>query len=273
MTISLVAVFIPVLFMGGIVGRLLHEFSVTIVVAILISGVVSLSMTPMLGSRFLRHNAGHRHGRAYRALERGFELMTSWYEYSLRIALRFRLATLAVAVLMFIGTAYLFVTMPTGFIPAQDSGFFFAQTLGPQDISFESMAKHHRAISETVRAQPYVQRVGSFVQGGNQAFFFAIMKPRDERTVSVDEAIEDLRPKVAAVPGLLTFMQNPPPVTVSVDPTPPLARLPLVELSSTWSESPSVGERMTGQVLIGSSENDSWRALTSNVPTPGDAGA
>jgi HAE1 family hydrophobic/amphiphilic exporter-1 len=214
MTISLVAVFIPVLFMQGIVGRLLHEFSVTIVVAILISGFVSLSLTPMLGSRFLKHDEKKRHGLGYRALEGGFNLLAHWYETTLRIALRFHPVTFALAALMLVGTVYLFETMPTGFIPSQDSSFFFGVTQGPQDISFESMARHHRAIADIVRAQPYVQSTGAFVVGGNQAFFFAMLKPRDQRKLSVDQAIEDLRPKVAAVPGLFTFIQNPPPITV-----------------------------------------------------------
>jgi HAE1 family hydrophobic/amphiphilic exporter-1 len=214
MTISLVAVFIPVLFMQGIVGRLLHEFSVTIVVAILISGFVSLSLTPMLGSRFLKHDERKRHGFGYRALEGGFNLLAHWYETTLRIALRFHPVTLGVAVLMLVGTVYLFLNMPTGFIPSQDSSFFFGVTQGPQDISFESMARHQRAIAAVVQAQPYVQGTGAFVVGGNQAFFFAMLKPRDQRTLSVDQAIEDLRPKVGAIPGLFTFIQNPPPITV-----------------------------------------------------------
>jgi HAE1 family hydrophobic/amphiphilic exporter-1 len=215
MTFSLVAVFIPVLFMAGIVGRLLHEFSVTIVVAILISGFVSLTLTPMLGSRFLRSNREAHHGLLYRALERGHKLTERWYEFTLGIAMRFKLATLAVAVLMLVGTVYLFKTMPTGFIPSQDSDFFFGITLGPQDISFENMARHHRAISEIVRAQPGVSDVGSFVIGGNEAFFFANMKPRAQRALSVDQTIEALLPKVMAVPALFPILQNPPPISVS----------------------------------------------------------
>ena len=215
MTFSLVAVFIPVLFMAGIVGRLLHEFSVTIVVAILISGFVSLSLTPMLGSRFLRSERGARHGLLYRTLERGHKLTERWYEMTLGIAMRFKLVTLAVAVLMLVGTIYLFKTMPTGFIPSQDSDFFFGITLGPQDISFENMARHHRAISEIVRAQPGVSDVGSFVIAGNEAFFFANMKPRAQRALSVDQTIEALLPKVMAVPALFPILQNPPPISVS----------------------------------------------------------
>ena len=162
MTISLVAVFIPVLFMGGIVGRLLHEFSVTIVVAILISGFVSLTPDAHAGQPLSEaRRARTRHGFGYRVLEGGFNLLARWYETTLRIALRFHLVTFAVAVLMLVGTVYLFMTMPTGFIPSQDSGFFFGVTQGPQDISFDSMARHHRAIADIVSAQPYVTSAGA----------------------------------------------------------------------------------------------------------------
>ncbi|HXB73330.1 MAG TPA: efflux RND transporter permease subunit [Candidatus Acidoferrales bacterium] len=217
MTLSLVAVFIPVLFMQGIVGRLLHEFSVTIVVAILISGFVSLTLTPMLGSRFIKSDHETRHGIAYRTLEGGFNRLTRGYESTLRVALRFRLVTLAVAVLMLVGTVYLFTTMPTGFIPSQDAGFMFGLLLGPQDISFDAMARKGHAIAEIVQADPNVRDVGAFVpgpQGTNGGIFFANMKPRDQRALSVDQFIDELRPKLNQVPGILAFMQNPPPITV-----------------------------------------------------------
>ena len=216
MTFSLVAVFIPVLFMSGIVGRLLHEFSVTIVVAILISGFVSLTLTPVLGSRYLKHDHGARHGILYRTLEGAFNLMLRWYESSLRLALRLRLATLAVAVLMLVGTFYLFFTMPTGFIPSQDSGFMFAAALAPQDASFDWMASHTVAAGRILSAHPEIAHVGVFVIGGNNAFMFANMKPREQRRFSVDQIIEQLRPQVfSRIPSLLVFMQNPPPITVS----------------------------------------------------------
>jgi len=215
MTLSLVAVFIPVLFMAGIVGRLLHEFSVTIVVAILISGFVSLTLTPMLGSRFLKSEHGMRHGAVYHFLEGGFNGLTSWYERTLSLALRFRLATLAIAVLMLAGTVYLFEVMPKGFIPSQDQNFLFGVILGPQDASFEYMASHTHAIADIVRANPNITDVGAFVIGGNQAFFFCKTKPRDERQLSVDQIIGQLRPATMAVPGVFAFLQNPPPITVS----------------------------------------------------------
>ena len=215
MTISLVAVFIPVLFMGGIVGRLLHEFSVTIVVAILISGFVSLTLTPMLGSRFLKTDHEQRHTAFYRALENGFESMASGYQRTLEIALKHSRVTLAVAVLMLAGSVYLFVTMPTGFIPSQDSGFIFGLTQAGEDISFESMVQHHEAVVSIISHEPAVKDVGSFIMGGNQAFFFANLKPRSERNVSADQFIDQTRMKLFGVPGILAFMQNPPPVTVS----------------------------------------------------------
>ena len=245
MTVSLVAVFIPVLFMGGIVGRLLHEFSVTITVAILISGFVSLSFTPMLGSRFLRHEDG-RHGRAYRFLEAGFEGLTRAYDYTLRKALKHRFATVVFAIAMLGGTVYLFLTMPTGFIPSQDSGFIFGITMAGQDISFESMAKHHRAIAEVAQQDPNVADIGAFLPGGNQGFIFARLKPRPERKISVDQFIQELRPKLWAVPGMMTFLQNPPPITISGQQTQSVYQLTLqsTNLKEIYAWVPKLVDRM-----------------------------
>jgi HAE1 family hydrophobic/amphiphilic exporter-1 len=215
MTISLVAVFIPVLFMGGMVGRLLHEFSVTITVAILVSGFVSLTLTPMLGSRFLRYDHKARHGVAYRTLEGGFNTLSRGYDRTLMIVLRHQFATAMFAVLLLAGTVYLFMTMPTGFIPSQDSGFVFGVSMAGQDISFESMAKHQRAIADIIKADPNVQDVGAFAMDSNQAFAFAQMKPRKQRALSVDQTIAELRPKLMSVPGIMTFLQNPPPITIN----------------------------------------------------------
>ncbi|HWD99230.1 MAG TPA: efflux RND transporter permease subunit, partial [Bryobacteraceae bacterium] len=215
MTISLVAVFIPVLFMGGIIGRLLHEFSVTIALAILISGFISLTLTPMLGSRLLRMDHNAKHGRMYRILESGFDAMSRVYDRSLRGVLRRRFATLLVAFALLGGTVYLFDIMPKGFIPSQDSGFFFAFVMGPQDTSFESMARHEYAASEVVRHDPNVTDIGTFLMGGNQGGFFAKLKPRDQRQLTVDQVIAELRPKLFFIPGILAFPQNPPPITVN----------------------------------------------------------
>jgi HAE1 family hydrophobic/amphiphilic exporter-1 len=219
MTTSLVAVFIPVLFLSGIVGRLLHEFSVTIVVAILISGFVSLTLTPMLGSRFLKSEHETRHGFLYHLLEGGFNLLAKWYETTLRIALRFHPVTMLVAAAMLVGTVYLFLTMPTGFIPSQDTGFTFGVVVGPQDMSFDSLAHHLTQVAQILQSDPNVAGVGAMGGVGgaqsNQAFVFANLKPRDQRALSVDQTIEELRPKFLAVPGIFAFLQNPPPINVS----------------------------------------------------------
>ena len=215
MTVSLVAVFIPVLFMGGMVGRLLHEFSVTITVAILVSGFVSLTLTPMLGSRFLRYDHKARHGVVYRTLERGFNGLARAYDSTLRLTLRHQFATAMFAFVLLAGTIYLFFTMPTGFIPSQDSGFIFGISMAGQDISFESIAKHQRAIADIVKQDPNVAHVGAFAMDSNQAFLFARLKPRAERALSVDQTIFEMRPKLMAVPGIMTFLQNPPPITIN----------------------------------------------------------
>jgi len=215
MTISLVAVFIPVLFMGGIVGRLLHEFSVTIAVAILISGFVSLTLTPMLGSRFLGYNHAAKHGFLYRIFDKGFNGLANGYDYTLTRVLRHGFITVLVALALLGGTLYLFFTMPTGFIPSQDSGFAFGVAMAGQDISFESMAKHLRALAQIVQSDLNVQGAGSFVGDSNQGFMFMAMKPRDQRKLSVDQIIMELRPKLFSVPGVMAFLQNPPPITVS----------------------------------------------------------
>ncbi|MBL0160591.1 MAG: efflux RND transporter permease subunit [Bryobacterales bacterium] len=216
MTISLVAVFIPVLFMGGIVGRLLHEFSVTIALAILISGFISLTFTPMLASRMLKPIDRHaRHGRVYRVLEAGFDALAGAYDRTLLVVLRHKFPTLLASVALMAGTVWLFTIMPTGFIPSQDSGFMFGMTMAGQDVSFDAMARHEYAVVEIARRDPNIAAAGAFMMGGNQGGFFARFKPRNERALSVDETIAVLRPQFMQVPGILTFPQNPPPITVS----------------------------------------------------------
>jgi HAE1 family hydrophobic/amphiphilic exporter-1 len=245
MTISLVAVFIPVLFMGGMVGRLLHEFSVTIAVAILISGFVSLTFTPMLGSRFLPpHN--QKHGRLYRALESAFNSLASGYEYSLRKVMRHRLATMAVAVAMLAGTIYLFMTMPTGFIPSQDSGFIFGVTLAGQDVAFESMASRQKAVADIIQQDPNVENAVAFASQSNQGFLFSKLKPRNERELSVDETIDHLRPKLGAVPGIMTFLQNPPPITINGQFTTSIYQMTVqsVQLSEIYEWVPRLTDRI-----------------------------
>jgi len=214
MTLSLIAVFIPVLFLGGMVGRLLHEFSVTIIVAIIISGFVSLTFTPMLGSRYLPpHN--QKHGRLYLLLENAFEKLAGAYEVTLRAVLSHKLATMVVAAATLAGTVYLFTTMPTGFFPSQDSGFVFGITQAGQDVSFESMAEKQKAVSDILRADENVINAVAFSSDSNVGYLFSMMKPRKDRPLSVDETIESLRSRLGQVPGIMAFLQNPPPITIN----------------------------------------------------------
>jgi len=211
MTISLAAVFIPVLFMGGIVGRLFHEFGVTIAVAILVSGFVSLSLTPMLCSRFLRPPS-NTHGIFYRALERVFDGMLRIYDWTLRRVLRARLAVMLLSIVLLLVTGYLFVIIPKGFIPAQDTNQIFGVTEGPQDVSYDAMVAYQQAVDAVIARDPNVVSLVSTINRGtlNTGFVFARLKPRSERTLSAEEIIEQLRPQLAAVPGIRVYLQVPP---------------------------------------------------------------
>jgi HAE1 family hydrophobic/amphiphilic exporter-1 len=220
MTLSLVAVFIPVLFMGGILGRLLHEFAVTIGVAILVSGFVSLSLTPMLCSRFLRHANIQRHGRLYMASERFFTGMLKAYEWSLRLVLLHRRTTMIITGLTLVATVYLFSAIPKGFLPSEDTGQIFAFTEAQQGISFDSMAKHQQELAEIVSNDPNVDSFMSAIGASgmsvasNSGRMFIRLKPRSERRLSADEIIQELRQKVANVTGIQMFMQNLPPIRI-----------------------------------------------------------
>jgi len=218
MTLSLVAVFIPVLFLGGIVGRLLHEFAVTISIAILVSGFVSLSLTPMLCSRFLKPPK-RSHGSVYMAFERFFDGMAHLYDRTLKIVLRHRLATVTVSFLLLIATGYLYIALPKGFIPSYDAGFLVGFTLAAQDISFDSMKEHQHEINKILLKEPAIDTMMSFTgagfgQAGNTGIFFIALKPRSQRNESVDEFIARMRGKLFSVPGILAFMQNPPPIQI-----------------------------------------------------------
>jgi len=215
MTVSLVAVFIPVLFMGGIVGRLLHEFSVTIAVAILISGFVSLTFTPMLCSRFLHFERDATHGFLYRSFDWGFKGLAHGYDVTLRLSLRHKFLTLLVALAMLGGTVDLFLTMPKGFIPSSDQGYLFGQTLAGQDISYASMARHQRVIADVIMNDPNVENV--FVQSSdtNTGIAYMELKPIKARKLSADQVLAEMRVKMAQIPGIQVFLQNPPPITLS----------------------------------------------------------
>ncbi len=216
MTISLVAVFIPVLFMAGMLGRMLHEFALTITVAILISGVVSLTLTPMLCSRFLKPPAELEHGRLYNFMERFFSGMLSMYERSLLKVLRFRRTTMLVTLVMGVITVWLFTRMPMGLLPSDDIGAIFATTEGAQGVSFEEMKSQQKKVMEIVLQEPNVEAFMSSVGasgsrvGSNSGFLFMKLKSRHERKLSADQVIQKLRPKVSSVPGIMVFMRNPP---------------------------------------------------------------
>ncbi len=220
MTVSLIAVFIPVMFMSGIVGRLLHEFAVTICAAILVSGIVSLTLTPMLCSRYLKHSANEQHGRVFRAFERFFELLLTGYEKSLRLAMAHPRLVIAGFALSVLFSGLLFVHIPKGFLPSGDSGQITATTEGAQDISFAGMVEKQRAIAAIVAQDPNIRSFMSSVGATNSrptqntGSLNLILKPRHERELSADEIIQQLRPKLAEVPGIRVYMQNPPSIRI-----------------------------------------------------------
>jgi HAE1 family hydrophobic/amphiphilic exporter-1 len=216
MTISLAAVFIPVLFMGGILGRLLHEFAVTIGAAILLSGFVSLTLTPMLCSRYLRPPAEEKHGRFYNALERVFDGMLNTYDRTLKRVIKHHVITTTVSALVFAATIYMFAKIPMGFIPSEDTNQVFGVTEAAQDISFDGMVKHQRQVAEIISKDPNVESFMSSVGAGgptatgNAGRVFMRLKPRSQRKLTSDEVIQELRPKLAAIPGINVYLQNPP---------------------------------------------------------------
>jgi hydrophobic/amphiphilic exporter-1 (mainly G- bacteria), HAE1 family len=218
MTLSLAAVFIPILFMGGVLGRLFKEFAVSICAAILISGVVSVSLTPMLCSRFLKSHAGARHGRFFRVTERGFEALLRFYDRTLRAVLRHRFATLMVSLLILIATGWLFMKVPKGFIPDQDTDQLFCVTEAAQGTSYDQMVDYQREMAAVVRQDPNVMSFMSSVGGAyssslgglNFGRMFMRLQPRKQRELDVAGVIAELRPKLGQFPGMRVFMQNPP---------------------------------------------------------------
>jgi len=220
MTLSLSAVFIPIMFMSGLLGRLLHEFAVTIMVAVLVSGFVSLTLTPMMCSRFVHSERGRRHGKVYQAFERGFEVVLGLYDRSLQVVLRHRFTTVMVLFAILIATAVLYIKIPAGFFPSEDTGQIFAFTEASQDISFEAMKQHQLEAMKVISADTNVDGFMSFIGAGgssstlNYGRMFMRLKPRSERQLNADQIIQELRPKLAQVPGFNTFLQNPPLIRV-----------------------------------------------------------
>jgi HAE1 family hydrophobic/amphiphilic exporter-1 len=220
MTLSLSAVFIPVLFMSGLLGRLLHEFAVTIICAVLVSGFVSLTLTPMMCSRFVHSVREAKHGGLYNAFENFFNGLRALYERTLRTAMKHRRVTLGIALATFVATVFLFVWIPKGFFPDEDTGQIFCITEASQDISFDAMKEHQQKAAAIVAANPNVAAfmsamgVGGSSVAGNQGRMFLRLKPRGERKQNVTEIIQDLRKQFAQIPGLNVYPQNPPLIRV-----------------------------------------------------------
>ncbi|MDA8124861.1 MAG: efflux RND transporter permease subunit [Deltaproteobacteria bacterium] len=219
MTLSLAAVFIPVLFMGGILGRLFREFSVTIATAILISGFISLTLTPMMCSRFMRPPSEIRHGRLYLLSERLFNAALDFYKTGLRWSLSHLMTVMVFSGMILAATVYLFATLPKGFLPSEDTGQINAFTEAAQGTSFELMKDHQQAVAAIVRQDPnvslFISSVGAVgTRGSNNGALFIRLKPRSERELSADQVIAQLRRKVAGVQGMQVFLQNPPPINL-----------------------------------------------------------
>ncbi|MGA9885734.1 MAG: efflux RND transporter permease subunit [Candidatus Acidiferrales bacterium] len=252
MTLSLTAVFIPVLFMSGILGRLLHEFAVVIMVAVLVSGLVSLTLTPMLCSRFLRPQHELKHGRMYLKLESFFDWLLHKYDVSLQWALRHRAVVMVFSGIILLITIWQFMVIPKGFLPEVDSSTLQGATLAAQGISFDSMVAHQKAVNKIVNADPnrkgFFSTVGLTGGAGNSGFVFIHLKTPDERPEipsrtmlaldkkyggvpvigailrdatplfahhpGIDDVIQELRAKLLTIPGIQVFLRNPPPIQI-----------------------------------------------------------
>jgi len=212
-SLSLIAVFIPLLLMGGIIGRLFHEFAVTETVTILVSAIVSLTLTPMMCSRFLKDEAHTKHGRIYLLMERFFDGMRDGYAYGLRWVLRHQFFTLMVLFATVGLTVFLFVTIPKGFFPQQDTGFIQGISESSQDISFQGMMAKQQELMKIIGQDPDVYSYNSSVgstggsRTGNNGNFYITLKQKPERKTSADQIIARLRPKLAQVQGIALFLQ------------------------------------------------------------------
>ncbi len=212
MTLSLVAIFIPLLFLSGLMGRLFREFSVTIGVAVLVSGVISLTLVPMLCSRFLREQGHLHHGRMYQWTEAGYQWMVQIYDRSLLIVLRRKRTTMVLSLVILMATAYLFVTVPKGFIPSEDRGFIMVSTQTDQGISWSSLVDHMMQLGAIVQQNPNIDRF--MIRADSSARMMLILKPRSERELTADQVILDLRPKLNTIPGIRAMLVNPLPINI-----------------------------------------------------------
>jgi len=219
MTLSLIAVFIPILFLGGIMGRLFKEFAVTIMVAILISGFVSLSLTPMMCSRFLRHEKKDEQGRFFNIVESFWNKSLALYERALHWVILRKRATVLFSGATLVATFFLFVFVPKGFVPSEDTGFVNGSTEGAEGLSFQGMVRHQKAVTDVLARDPNVEGFISSVGGGgggtgNSGNLFIRLKPRHNRKLSADQVVNELRMKLSRIPGIRVFILNPPAINI-----------------------------------------------------------
>jgi HAE1 family hydrophobic/amphiphilic exporter-1 len=217
MTFSLAAVFIPILFMGGIIGKLFHEFAVTIGVAILVSGVVSLTLTPMLSSRFLRSTHGKEQGRFYQTTERLYERWLKSYERSLDWVMARRRATMAFSIVILVLTGVLFVIAPKGLFPTDDTGQLLGTTEAAEGVSFATLIEDQQQVAAMIARDPDVRSVTSAVgtsAAANQGQLTIDLKPLAERKRSAQEIARDLAREALAIPDISLFIQNPPAISI-----------------------------------------------------------
>ena len=223
-SLSLVAVFIPLFLMGGIVGRLFREFGITVSMTILVSALVSLTLTPMMCSRFMRSKHQVRHGRLYMLSERGFDLVLAGYRKSLDVAFRHHRITFGVFAATLVATGYFFVIIPKGFFPQQDTGLIIGTSETAQDVSFKEAVRRQRTLADIVLKDPAVATVGlslgaNGTQTQNNGRMFITLKPRNQRDVSADEVIRRLRPQLAKVEGAALFLQAAQDINIGGRPT------------------------------------------------------
>jgi HAE1 family hydrophobic/amphiphilic exporter-1 len=238
-TLSLIAVFIPLFLMGGYVGKLFQEFAVTISVSLLLSLVISLTLTPMMCARLLKDEAHRQHGRLYRLSERGFDSLLALYEHGLKIVLRHRFITLMVMLGTIALTGYLYVVIPKGFFPQQDTGQIVGITEAAQDISFAAMVQRQQALVDVLLKDPAIESVSNYIGPGgptatlNQGRVFIVLKPGNQRDASADQVINRLRPQLAKIQGIALYMQAAQDITIGARLTKTQYQYTLTDADST----------------------------------------
>jgi hydrophobe/amphiphile efflux-1 (HAE1) family protein len=271
---SLIAVFIPLLLMSGIVGRLFREFAITVSITIVISAIVSLTLTPMMASRFLKHE-GHKHGRIYNLVESMFDAMLNFYKRTLDIALRFQFVTLLIFIATVSLTAYLYVIIPKGFFPTQDTGIIIAITEVAQDASYDQIARLQQTVNHIVMKNPSVYSVvssvgaGSGGQTGNDGRMYITLKPWDQRKSGVMQVIAQLDHAMEPVAGIRLFMQPAQDVRVGARLTKTLYQYTIQDSDQTelnqWA--PKILSRMRKIQLLTDVTSDQQNAGTTETMT------